>query len=77
MRQLCAGCDLHGNNNLIAIVDGEGERVFKKKLPNELATIPSQKRAGLTDYHFVSGWSSEALWRSKGRRRLIHRPGLS
>ena len=35
MRALYAGCDLHGNNNLIGIVDGEGKRVFKKRLPNE------------------------------------------
>ncbi len=39
MRQLYAGCDLHGNNNLMAIVDGGGKRVFKKKLPNELALV--------------------------------------
>jgi hypothetical protein len=30
MRALYAGCDLHGNNNLIGIIDGEGKRVFKK-----------------------------------------------
>jgi hypothetical protein len=36
MRVLYAGCDLHGNNNLIGIVDGEGKRVFKKKLSNDL-----------------------------------------
>jgi transposase len=35
MRRLYAGSDLHGNNNLIGIVDGEGKRVFKKRLPNE------------------------------------------
>jgi hypothetical protein len=34
MNALYAGCDLHGNNNLIGIIDGEGERVFKKKLSN-------------------------------------------
>ncbi len=39
MRQLYAGCDLHGNNNLIGIVDGEGKRVFKKKLPNDLMLV--------------------------------------
>ena len=37
MRQLYAGCDLHGNNNFIGIVDGEGKRVFKKKLSNDLS----------------------------------------
>ena len=35
MRALYAGCDLHGNNNLIGIVDGEGKKVFKKRLPND------------------------------------------
>jgi transposase len=39
MRALYAGCDLHGNNNLIGIIDGEGKRVFKKKLPNDLALV--------------------------------------
>jgi transposase len=39
MRELYAGCDLHGNNNLIGIVDGEGKRVFKKKLSNDLALV--------------------------------------
>jgi transposase len=39
MRELYAGCDLHGNNNLIGIIDGEGKRVFKKKLSNDLALV--------------------------------------
>jgi len=39
MRLLYAGSDLHGNNNTIGIIDGEGKRVFKKKLPNDPATI--------------------------------------
>ena len=39
MRVLYAGCDLHGNSNLIGIIDGEGKRVFKKKLPNDLALV--------------------------------------
>jgi len=39
MRQLYAGCDLHGNNNLVGIIDGEGERVFKKNLSNNLPLI--------------------------------------
>jgi transposase len=39
MRQLYAGCDLHGNSNLIGIIDGEGKRVFKKKLPNDLSLV--------------------------------------
>jgi transposase len=35
MRALYAGSDLHGNNNLLGIVDGEGKKIFKKRLPNE------------------------------------------
>ena len=39
MRVLYAGCDLHGNNNLIGIIDGEGKRVFKKRLSNDLSLV--------------------------------------
>jgi transposase len=39
MRRLYAGCDLHGNNNLVGIVDEQGNRVFKKRLPNEAEVI--------------------------------------
>jgi transposase len=39
MRALYAGCDLHGNNNLIGIIDGEGKRVFKRRLSNDLVLI--------------------------------------
>ncbi len=39
MRRLYAGCDLHGNNNLIGIVDGDGKRVFKRKLSNDLLLV--------------------------------------
>jgi transposase len=35
MRALYAGSDLHGNNNLLGIVDGQGKKIFKKRLPNE------------------------------------------
>ncbi len=35
MRGLYAGSDLHGNNNLVGIVDEQGKRIFKKRLPNE------------------------------------------
>lgn len=35
MRALYAGSDLHGNNNLVGIVDEEGKRIFKKRLPND------------------------------------------
>jgi transposase len=39
MKQLYAGCDLHGNSNFIGIVDGEGKRVFNKKLSNDLLVV--------------------------------------
>ena len=35
MRQLYVASDLHSNNNLVGIIDGEGKRIFKKKLPND------------------------------------------
>ena len=35
MRQLYVASDLHGNNNLLGIIDGEGRRIFKKSLPND------------------------------------------
>jgi hypothetical protein len=35
MRALYAGSDLHGNNNLIGILDEQGRRIFKKRLPND------------------------------------------
>ena len=37
--RLYAAFDLHGNNNYLAIIDGEGKRVFKKKLSNEPGLI--------------------------------------
>ncbi len=39
MRELYAGSDLHSNNNFIGIMDGQGQRVFNKKLPNDPLTI--------------------------------------
>jgi hypothetical protein len=35
MRELYAGSDLHGNNNLVGIIDGEGRKVFKAQVPTE------------------------------------------
>jgi transposase len=35
MRGLYAGSDLHGNNNLVGVVDEQGKRIFKKRLPND------------------------------------------
>jgi transposase len=37
--KLYTGIDLHSSNNYLAIVDKKGERVFKKKLPNDPESI--------------------------------------
>jgi len=39
MEGLYAGSDLHGNSNFLGIIDAQGKRVFKKKMPNELGLI--------------------------------------
>jgi len=36
---LYAACDLHANNNFLAIIDEKGKRVFKGKLPNDAKRI--------------------------------------
>jgi transposase len=37
--KLYTGFDLHSNNSYVAIIDEEGKRIFKKKLPNDPAVI--------------------------------------
>jgi transposase len=39
MRKLYAGSDLHGNNNYLGIIDGQGKQVFKKRLSNEPGVV--------------------------------------
>ena len=39
MRELYAGFDLHSNNNYLGIIDGEGKRVFNRKLSNDMVRI--------------------------------------
>jgi len=39
MKKVYAGIDLHGNNNYLGILERQGKRVFKKKLPNNLQVI--------------------------------------
>jgi transposase len=39
MGALYAGLDLHGNNNVIGIVDEQGKRIFKKRLPNDSGLV--------------------------------------
>jgi transposase len=37
--KLYAGVDLHSNNNYLGIIDQKDQRVYKKKLPNELSKV--------------------------------------
>ncbi len=37
--QVYAGFDLHANNNYLGVVDEQGKKILKKKLPNEPGTI--------------------------------------
>ena len=39
MRVLYGGFDLHGNSNYLGIMDGEGKRVFRERLLNDLPWI--------------------------------------
>jgi transposase len=39
MEGLYAGSDLHRNSNSLGIIDAQGRRVFKRKMPNELGLI--------------------------------------
>ncbi len=39
--ELYAGIDLHASNNFVAVIDANGKRVFKKKIPNEAEIILS------------------------------------
>lgn len=34
-----AGIDLHSSNNYLAVINGKGERLFGKRLPNDLAAV--------------------------------------
>ena len=37
--KLYSGIDLNSTNSYLAIIDESGKRIFKDKLPNEIATI--------------------------------------
>lgn len=39
MKLLYAGIDLHANNNYLGISDEENQKIFKKKIPNDLDTV--------------------------------------
>jgi hypothetical protein len=37
--KLYSGIDLHSTNSFLSIIDESGKRIFKEKLPNEIAMI--------------------------------------
>ncbi len=39
MEKLYSGIDLHGNNNYLAVVGGNGRKIFHKKLSNDMGWI--------------------------------------
>lgn len=39
MKELYAGIDLHSNNNVVAVTDGEDAVVYRKRLANELSEV--------------------------------------
>lgn len=40
--QFYAGIDLHASNNYLAVIDQDGKRIFKQKIPNETDVILSK-----------------------------------
>ena len=40
IRALYAGSDLHSNNNFLEIMDGQGKKIFKKRLSNDPRVVP-------------------------------------
>ena len=43
--ELYAGIDLHSNNSVLSVLDGQDRTVFAKRLPNDLSTITAALRA--------------------------------
>ena len=39
MMKLYGGIDLHSNNSVVHLIDGNGQPVFKRRIANELSTI--------------------------------------
>jgi transposase len=39
MTALYAGLDLHSNNNVIGLIDGQGKRVFGRRVPNDRQVV--------------------------------------
>ena len=37
--KLYSGIDLHSSNSYLAIIDENGKRIFKEKLPNDITVI--------------------------------------
>jgi hypothetical protein len=54
--KLYAGIDLHSTNSYLAIIDEDGKRIFKEKLPNDLVTITD--RLSLYSVRLKVPWES-------------------
>ena len=77
MRALYAGSDLHSNNNFLGIMDGEGKKIFKKRLSNDPRVVldnlkPFQKElVGIvveSTYNWY--WLVDALMDENDNRKL-------
>ena len=60
MGRLYSGIDLHGNNNYLAVVGGNGRRVFHKRLSNGIGWVRE------TLSHLRKSW-----WGLRWNRRTI------
>jgi transposase len=49
--ELYGGIDLHSNNNVLALMNGGGECVYRQRLPNDLRVV----KAALAGYWLVDG----------------------
>lgn len=39
--RLCGGIDLHSNNNVVALTDESDRVVYRKRLANDVVTVPA------------------------------------
>jgi len=37
--ELCSGIDLHSSNSFVGVINEQDQRLFRKKMPNNLSTI--------------------------------------
>src|SRR5213594_3445318 len=56
---LYGGIDLHANNSVVVLLNEQDQRIYHKRLPNDLATIVEQ----LAPYHAdIEGWVVESTY---------------